>query len=139
MAQARKTTLLNCPPVLALWTAIVAERLGPEREEALSPAKAVAGINAQSKERRLGIFKPGEESAEQTRKKAKRGEELFIGLPGRRVRAKNTNNGSRAVTGDRTTQHRSVERYLENTSGDDLNTDVPAGHPRREARLGRLG
>jgi hypothetical protein len=36
----------------------VAERLGFNHHEALSLEKARAGLNAQSKERRLGIFKP---------------------------------------------------------------------------------
>jgi len=47
-------------PVLALW-AVVAERLGFDRDEALPLGRAVAGLNAQSKGRRLGVFKPDEE------------------------------------------------------------------------------
>jgi hypothetical protein len=48
--------LINRAPVLTLWAAIVAERLGFDREETLSPGKAVAGLTAQSKGRRLAIF-----------------------------------------------------------------------------------
>jgi hypothetical protein len=50
--------LINRTPVLTLWAAIVAERLGFKHDEALSLGKAVAGLNAQSKGRHLGIFKP---------------------------------------------------------------------------------
>ena len=46
------------PSVLALWAAVVAERFGFNWKEALSLGKAVAGLTAQSKGRRLGIFKP---------------------------------------------------------------------------------
>ena len=44
--------------MLALWAAVVAERLGFARDEALTLGKAVAGLNAQSKGRALGIFTP---------------------------------------------------------------------------------
>jgi hypothetical protein len=120
MAKSSKIIQINRAPVLTLWAAVVAERLGFEREEALSLAKAVAGLNAQSKGRRLGIFQPSEESADEKRKNTKRGEQFHIGLLGRRVAAKNTGNGIRAVSKDRTIQYTSVERYLENKFGDDL-------------------
>jgi hypothetical protein len=40
---------------------VVAERIGFDEEEALSLGRALAGLNAQSKGRRQGIFKPHEE------------------------------------------------------------------------------
>ena len=52
-------------PVLTLWAAVVAERLGLNEDEALSLGKALAGLTAQSKGRRLGIYKPHEAGAEQ--------------------------------------------------------------------------
>lgn len=54
------TIEINRAPVLTLWAAIVAERLGYRHDEALTLGKAVAGLNAQSKGRRLGIYKPSE-------------------------------------------------------------------------------
>jgi hypothetical protein len=39
-----------------LWAAVIAERLGHPHDAALPLGKAVAGLNAQSKGRRLGIF-----------------------------------------------------------------------------------
>jgi hypothetical protein len=50
--------LINRAPVLTLWASVVAERLGFKHDEALSLGKALAGLNAQSKGQRLGIFKP---------------------------------------------------------------------------------
>src|SRR5262249_15832168 len=52
------TLKINRAPVLTLWGAVVAERLGYARDEALTPGKAVAGRNAQSKGQRLGIYHP---------------------------------------------------------------------------------
>jgi hypothetical protein len=40
---------------------VVAPRLGFDEDEALTMARAVAGLNAKAKGRSLGIFKPHEE------------------------------------------------------------------------------
>jgi hypothetical protein len=50
------TVTIDRAPVLTLWAAVVAERLGYDHETALTLGKAVAGLNAQSKGLRLGIF-----------------------------------------------------------------------------------
>jgi hypothetical protein len=53
---ATHTVTINRAPVLTLWATVVAERLGYDHEAALTLGKAVAGLNAQSKGRRLGMF-----------------------------------------------------------------------------------
>jgi hypothetical protein len=63
---------------------VVGQRLDFDDDEALSLAKAVAGLNAQAKGRRLGIFKLHEEKATKARQK-ERGEEFWIELLGRAV------------------------------------------------------
>ena len=83
-------------PVLTLWAAVVAQRLGFDEDEALTLGKAVAGLNAQAKGRRLGIFKPHEEKAKKAREK-ERGERFWIEVLGRPVPAMNTEDGIRAV------------------------------------------
>lgn len=52
---------VNRAPVLTLWAAVVAERLGHPRETAFSLASAVAGTAARAKARRLGIEEEGED------------------------------------------------------------------------------
>jgi hypothetical protein len=47
---------VNRAPVLTLWAAVVAERLGFAWDEALTLGRAVAGLNAYSKGVRLGLF-----------------------------------------------------------------------------------
>ena len=78
--------------MLTLWAAVVAQRLGFRWDESLSLGKALAGLNAQSKGRRLGIFKPQEEKPKAARER-ERGEEFWIELCGRPVPAKNTADG----------------------------------------------
>jgi hypothetical protein len=112
---------VNRAPVLTLWAAVVAERLGQDREAALSLGKAVAGLNAQSKGRRLGIFGPPKapEGGGPPRKTGL-GEELWIDLCGRAIPAKTTEDGIRAVEKDQPIDPAGVERYLEGKFGGDL-------------------
>jgi hypothetical protein len=93
---AGRTIRINRAPVLTLWAAVVAERLGFDRAEALSLGRAVAGLNAQSKGRRLGVFKPHEEEPEVARDRG-RGEGFLVEVCGRTVPAVNTAEGVRAV------------------------------------------
>jgi hypothetical protein len=55
MAAASAPLRINRAPVLTLWAAVVAERLGHPPDTALSLAGAVAGTAARAKARRLGI------------------------------------------------------------------------------------
>src|SRR6202035_5270272 len=116
-----RNILINRAPVLTLWAAIVAERLGFDRDEAPSLGKAVAGLNAQSKGRRLGIFKSVPQEVKKARAR-KRGEEFFIEICGRQVPAINTPDGVRAVIKNQPIEAKSVERYLESKFGDSLDT-----------------
>jgi len=111
--------LINRAPVLTLWVASVAERLGFDRDEALSLGKAVAGLNAQSKGRRLGIFKPVPAEVKKARAR-KRGEEFLIEICGRQVPAISTPDGMRAVIKNQPIEAQSVQRYLESKFGESL-------------------
>jgi len=105
---------INRAPVLTLWAAVVSQRLGFRWDEALSLGRALAGLNAQSKGRRLGIFKPAEA------KKAEHGEQFWIEVCGRPVPAKQTPNGIRAVKGNAVISAEGAEAYLTAKFGDRL-------------------
>jgi hypothetical protein len=111
--------LINRAPVLTLWAATVGERLGFDQDEALSLGKTVAGLNAQSKGQRLGIFKPVPQDVKKARAR-KRGEEFFVEICGRQVPAINTTDGVRAVVKNQPIEAESVERYLESKFGESL-------------------
>src|SRR4249920_315272 len=108
---AAKSISINRAPVLTLWATVVAQRLGFDEDEALTLGKAVAGLNAQAKGRRLGIFKPHEEKPTKAREK-KQGEEFWIEICGRPVPAKNTDDGIRAVKVAQVIEPDGVRRYL---------------------------
>jgi hypothetical protein len=116
---AMKTLTINRAPVLTLWASVVAERLGFDKEEALSLGKAVAGLNAQAKGRRLGIFKP-KEVKERAARAEKPGEEYRVEICGRPVPVRKTPDGIRAFRGSTAIDPESVERYLESKFGDAL-------------------
>ncbi len=111
---------INRAPVLTLWAAVVAERLGFDRDEALTLGRAVAGLNAQSKGQRLGICspaKPGEKPAR--KKKPPRGSES-VELLGRQVPVLHTPQGLRAAKDGEPDSPRAVERYLQSKFGESL-------------------
>jgi hypothetical protein len=120
--------MINRAPVLTLWAATVAERLGFARDEALSLGKAVAGLTAQAKGRRLGIYKPAPQEIKKARAR-KRGEEFFVEIAGRQVPAVNTEDGVRAVIKDKPIAAEGVERYLESKFAESL---VPAREAMRD-------
>jgi hypothetical protein len=94
MAEPGRTSRINRAPVLTLWAAAVAERLGFE------PA---APEEVRERRRRLG-----------------EGERLEVQLMGRTIPVVRTPEGLRALDKDKPTQPGSVERYLAGRFGEDL-------------------
>jgi hypothetical protein len=109
--------MVNRAPVLTLWASVVAERLGFSRHEAMTFGKAVAGHTAQAKGRRLGIYQPSEKPEKRERQ---RGEEFWVEVCGCPVPAIQTDQGVRAVVGDKPISPASVESYLQRSFGPDL-------------------
>lgn len=115
---------INRAPVLTLWGVIVAERLGYKHDEALTLGKAMAGLNAQSKGQRLGIYSRSEEdldkkTSEKT-KERKAGETVMVEVVGRPIPAVQTKDGLRAAIKGEEIDPESVERYLEKKFGENL-------------------
>lgn len=118
MAQQR-TISINRAPVLTLWAAVVAERLGFDHDAALTLGRAVAGLNAYSKGVSLGLFEPSTRKIDEHLKQA--GETFKVDLLHRAVPVVRTPDGLRALSKDRPISPASVERYLAGKFGDDLN------------------
>jgi len=107
------TVTINRAPVLTLWGVVVAEALGFEHDEALTLGKAVAGLNAYSKGKALGIFKPTPKDVKARRaEKAKAEQPIQVDLMGRAVVATQTAEGLRALAKDKPIAPGSVEKYL---------------------------
>jgi hypothetical protein len=114
---ANEIVLVNRAPVLTLWAAVVAERIGFDYETALTLGKTLAGMNAQSKGSRLGIYKPAEHIEGAPKKKRRVGEDIWIELLGRPVLAMKTEHGIRAIEKDKPIDPAGVEHYLADKFG----------------------
>ena len=116
-----KKIKINRAPVLTLWAAVVAERLGYDEETALTLGKAVAGLNAQSKGKKLGIY---EEKTEGEKKEDKKKEQAakpeFVELLGRGIPTVKTPQGVRAAEKGKPIHAESVQTYLEQKFKEDL-------------------
>jgi hypothetical protein len=109
---AEKKIKINRAPVMTLWAVVVAERLDHDHEAALTLGKAVAGLNAQSKGRRLGIFEE-DDKEEKGKGEGRRAEKPeTVPLLGRQVPVTHTEAGVRAMSKGEPISPASVERYL---------------------------
>ena len=91
------TIKINRAPVLTLWAAVVAQRLGFDRETALTLGQAVAGSSAHAKAVSLGIVEPRPELVREQGDRLAEGERLRVDLLGRAVPVVGTPDGPRAV------------------------------------------
>jgi len=117
----KKKIKINRAPVLTLWATVVAERLGHDQNESLTFGKAVAGLNAQSKGRRLGIYEEKKDEDKSNEKREERPAKLeFIEILGRGVPAVKTAEGLRAAIKGEQIDPQSVQKYLKQKFGDEL-------------------
>jgi hypothetical protein len=121
-----KKVKINRAPVLTLWATIVAERLGHDHKTALTLGKAVAGLNAQAKGQRLGIFEKPKEKPLKVERKAVKAKEEMVALLGRLIPMVKTSEGVRAAIKGEVIDPQSVEQYLLQKFGEDLG-DVKDG------------
>jgi hypothetical protein len=122
---------INRAPVLSLWGAVVAERLGFDADEAATLGEAVSVLNARSKGRRLGIFAPGgQEQSRKAEAPPPPRQEEQLELLGRPVPIVRTAQGVRAVIGGEVLNPLRVRRKLEKEFG--------AAYPRVRAAMQHL-
>ena len=132
---------VNRAPVLTLWAAIVAERLGYPTPAALTLGRAVAGYSAQAKARRLGLVEEREEPEAREQPGAPRETVLLLG---RRIPIVRTDDGGiRADEHGRPASDRATLGYVRRAFGERLD-DVRAAMERLAAsyspdELNRVG
>jgi hypothetical protein len=112
--------LINRAPVLTLWSAVVAQRLGFDWDVAVTLGRAVAGLYAASKARTLGLTKPRETPKPKKPGERQLGRRVEIQLLGRTFAAVETEDGLRAIVGEKPASPESVHRYLRDKFGEHL-------------------
>jgi hypothetical protein len=121
---------VNRAPVLTLWAAIVAERLGHPTDTALTLGRAVAGSAARVKARNIGREERKSNRDANTTRLAKVHATAPVLLLGKTIRLLPTEDGTlRAADVDQPTDHTAVERYLAKALGVRL-SDVRAAMER---------
>ena len=120
MTEASTWIKLNRAPVLTLWAAVVAERLGFDRTTALTLGQAVAGLSAYAKGVSLGIIEPRPELVRERGDQLAEGERLHVDLLGRAVPVVRTDEGLRAVSKGKPGNPAQIEKYLAGKFGERL-------------------
>lgn len=118
---------VNRAPVLTLWAAIVAERLGHDPDAAITLGRAVAGSSARVKARAIGLDEDRHEGnrKEDAREAAQRKERAdkpakAIHLLGRDVPVAETEHGLRAFDHDHPASPAPARSYVERAFGEHL-------------------
>src|SRR5215204_5610037 len=120
MTEASTWIKINRAPVLTLWAAVVAERLGFDRATALTLGQAVAGLSAYAKGVSLGIIEPSPDLVRERGDQLGEGERLHVDLLGRAVPVLRTPDGLRAVNKGKPGNPVQIEKYLAEKFGDRL-------------------
>ena len=96
----------------------MAERVGFDHDEALTLGRAIAGLSAQAKGKRLGLFRPSSTSIKEAREE--QAKNLIVELMHRAVPVIVTVDGIRATAKGKPTNPASVVKYLASKFGDHL-------------------
>ena len=118
---------VNRAPVLTLWAAVVAERLGHDPDAAITLGRAVAGSSARVKARAIGLEQDAHEGSRQedTRETANAAERRAapartVRLLGRDVPVAEVKGGLRALDHDHAASVQPARAYVERAFGEHL-------------------
>ncbi|KAJ7228585.1 hypothetical protein GGX14DRAFT_547571 [Mycena pura] len=104
-----KSTVVNRAPLLTAWATLVAERLGFQREEALSIASVYTEMNAISKGVSMGVYKQGSEIGMEA---SPGGSQPYVDLMGRRPLFRTQSSQWRALSGGVAVQPSTAFSYI---------------------------
>jgi hypothetical protein len=137
MTDADGNIRINRAPVLTLWAAVVAERLGFDRDTALTLGQAVADLSAYAKGVSLGIVEPKPELVREQSDRLAEGEQLRADLLGRAVPVVRTPDGLRAVNKGKPGNPTQIAKYLAGKFGARLECPASDGRAGGGLRAGR--
>jgi hypothetical protein len=122
MTNTTPSVRVNRAPVLTLWAAVVAARLGHPPEAALALGRFVAGSSARAKARRLGLTDENQEAEERRARAAElRPRRETLRLLGRDIPVTRAEDGTlRVEDGGKRVSAKSVRSYLARAFGERL-------------------
>ena len=110
MADKEAEILVNRAPVLTLWAAVVAERLGHDADAAITLGRAVAGSSARVKARAIGLEEKHEEAGK--RAPGKVASHQTVRLLGRDIPVVEQKGSLYALDHDKAASPRSAQTYV---------------------------
>lgn len=124
MARAKDGIKVNQAPVLTLWAAVVAERLGFDQDAAITLGRAVAGSSARVKAKAIGIAEDHEagDLRDDARKLPKNRAHApkIVHLLGRDVPVVEEKGSIRALDHDKPAAPKAAVSYIERAFGEEL-------------------
>lgn len=112
---------VNRAPVLTLWAAIVAERLGHDADAAITLGRAIAGSSARVKARAIGLEEnPGGGELRDTTKSTPSAPSQTVRLLGRDLPVIEQKGSQYALNHDKPASPRSAYGYVEKAFGEHL-------------------
>jgi len=121
MPDAQSPIRVNRAPVLTLWAAVVAERLGYPPETALTLGRFVAGSSARAKARHLGISDEKQDAEERHARAAElKPRRQTVRLLGRDIPVLAADGTLRAQDDGKPASDKSVQSYVARAFGDRL-------------------
>lgn len=111
---------VNRAPVLTLWAAVVAERLGHHPDAAITLGRAVAGSSARIKARAIGLDEGERKEAADKPKPRPATPRQVVHLLGRDVPVIEGKEGVRALDGDKAAAAGPARAYVEKALGNHL-------------------
>ena len=113
---------VNRAPVLTLWAAIVAERLGHDADAAITLGRAVAGSSARVKARAIGLEEKHQDGdlRDAAKQAAKSAPHQTVRLLGRDVPVAEQKGSRYALDGDKPASPRPAHAYVEKAFGEHL-------------------
>ena len=122
--KAGPTVQVNRAPVLTLWAAVVAERLGHDPETAITLGRAVAGLSARAKAKAIGIAEEGHESGDLRDEARKQGQgrhrQKAVHLLGRDLPVVEVDGSLRALDHDKPASAQAAAGYVRRAFGEHL-------------------
>ncbi|MBI0538728.1 hypothetical protein D9599_24520 [Roseomonas sp. KE2513] len=119
-----KAIKVNRAPVLTLWAAVVAERLGHDQDAAITLGRAVAGSSARVKAKAIGIAEDAHEGGDLRDEARKQGEgkqrPKAVHLLGRDVPVVEEKGALLALDHDKAASPKAAAGYVERAFGEDL-------------------
>ncbi len=112
------TIRVNRAPVLTLWAAIVAERLGHDADAAITLGRAVAGSSARVKARAIGLEEARKDTGPQGA--AKPSPQQTVSLLGRDLPVVEQNGSAYALDHGKPASLRPAHAYVEKAFGEHL-------------------